>query len=324
MSIFSGREVAIGFAKEASRGTWLTPTYWVPRVEGDIDDQYDIIEDNRSYGTLDDVVGAAKNKQWMEGAFTGDLGDTTFGLLLKSLYGTENVAAASGETIVFEHTFTLQTSSQHPSLAITKKDLVRTFGFVKCMISSLEIECSVDDYVRFTVGFRGIAGAVQTATVSYTTDNLFTRSMVTLKRATTLAGLSAGTAVNVKSFKVTYTPNLVDDDILGSADPNDFYNTNFRVESEFELKYEDDTFHDFVKNQTGTYYRLLMQSTVAIGNAEFPSLQIDFVNCKHESWERTDDNNDIVGQSLKIVPKYNATDTFATRAILTNLRTTAY
>lgn len=323
MSIFSGRQVAIGFFKEAVRGTWAAPTYWVPRVEGDMDDQFEIIEDNRSFGTIDDVNGAAKNKQWMEGAFTGDLGDTTFGLLLKSLFGTEAISSAI-ESVVYEHTFTLQTSAQHPSLAITKKDPVRTNGFVKCMITSLEIECKIDDYVRFTVGFRGIAGAAQTATVSYTSDNLFTRSMVTLKRATTLAGLSSGTAVNVKNFKVTFTPNVVDDDILGSADPNDFYNTNFRVEAEFELKYEDDTFHDFVKNQTATYYRLYLENPTVIGSTEHPSLQIDFVNCKQEEWARTDENNEICGQSIKIVPKYNATDAFAVRAILTNLVAAVY
>jgi len=323
MAIFSGREVAIGFAKEAVRGTWLTPVYWVPRVEGDLDNQFQIIEDNRSFGTLDDVVGAAKNKQWMEGAFTGNLGDTTFGLLLKSLFGTEAISSAI-QTVVYEHTFTLQTSAQHPSLSITKKDPVRTFGFTKCMITSLEIECSVDDYVRFTVGFRGLLGTAQSASVSYTSDNLFTRSMTTLGRAGTLAGLSSATAVNVKSFKVTFTPNVVDDDILGSASPNDFLNTNFRVEGEFELKYEDDTFHDFVNNQTATYYRLLLTNPTTIGSSENPSLQLDFVNCKQESWARTDENNDIVGQSIKIVPKYNSTDTFAVRAILTNLRNTVY
>jgi hypothetical protein len=323
MAIFSGREVAIGFFKEAVRGTWATPTYWIPRVEGDMDDQYEIIEDNRSFGTIDDVNGAAKNKQWMEGAFTGNLGDTTFGLLLKALFGTSSISGAI-QSVVYEHTFTVQTSAQHPSLAITKKDPVRTLGFTKCMITSMEIECSADDYVRFTVGFRGLTGATQTATVSYTSDNLFTRSMTTLVRATTLSGLASGTAVNVKSFKVTFTPNVVDDDILGSASPNDFYNTNFRVEAEFDLKYEDDTFHDFVKNQTATYYRLLLTNPLIIGSSENPSLQLDFVNCKQESWARTDENNEIVGQSMKIVPMYNATDTFAVRAILTNLRSTVY
>lgn len=324
MSIFTGRQVSIGFFKEAVRGTWATPTYWVPRASGDIDDMFDVIENNSSYGTIDQVTGAALNKKWSEGSFEGLVGDTSIGLLLKCLFGTESAAAASGETIVYEHTFSLLTSAQHPSLSVTKKDPYRTLGFSNAMITSLEITCEPDNFVMFTVGIKGLPGATQTATVSYSTENFFTRSGVTLKRATSLAGLSSGTAVNVSKFKVVFTPNVVDDDILGNAAPNDFLNTAFRTEAEFELKYEDDTFHDFLKNSTATWYRLLMTNSTTIGNAENPSLQIDFCNVMHKEWSRKDENDDIVGQTVKIVGKYNTTDAMSVRAILTNLVTTTY
>jgi hypothetical protein len=324
MSIFTGREVNVGFAKESSRGTFVAPTYWVPRISGDIDDQFDIIEHTASYGTIDAVTGSAKSKQWAEGNFTANVGDVSIGLILKALFGTESASAASGETIVYEHTFSPQTSAQHPSLSVTKKDAARTVSFQNAMITSLEISAVADDFVTFTAGIRGKVGASQSATVSYTTERFFTRANVTLKRATTLAGLASGTAVNVKSFKVVYTPNVVDDDILGSADPNDFLNTELRIEGEFELKYEDDTFHDFAKNQTATYYRLYMENTTTIGNAEKPSLQLDFMSVVSKEWSRKDDNNAIVGQTVKIVGKYNTTDALSCRAILTNLVTSAY
>ena len=324
MSIFSGRQVSIGFFLETTRGTWATPTYWVPRVSGDIDDKFDVIENSSSYGTIDQVTGSTLSKKWSEGSFDAIIGDTSIGLLLKALFGTESAAAASGETLVYEHTFTLQTSAQHPSISVTKKDSVRTFGFSNSMITSLEINCDSDNYAMVTVGFKGLPGVAQTATASFTTENFFTRSGITLKRATSLAGLSSGTAVNVSKFKVVFTPNVIDDDILGSASPNDFLNTAFRTEAEFELKYEDDTFHDFLKNGTSTYYRLLMTNSTTIGNAENPSLQIDFANVAHKEWSRKDENDKIVGQTVKIVGKYNTTDALSVRAILTNLKTTTY
>ena len=324
MAIFSGREVNIGFAKESTRGTWLTPAYWIPRISGDIDDKYDVIEHTGGYGTLDAVTGAAKSKQWAQGNFTCNVGSTSIGLLLKSLFGTETVATASGETVVYEHTFNLQTSAQHPSLSITKKDGVRTFGFTNAMITSLEINAVSDDFVTCVVGVKGKSGATQTATVSYSTETFFTRSGITLKRATTAAGLASGTAANIKSMKLVFTPNVMDDDVLGSADPNDFLNTEFRIEGEFELKYEDDTFHDFVKNQTATYYRLLMLNSTVIGNAENHSLQVDLMSVASKEWARKDDNGSIVGQTVKIVGKYNTTDAKSCQLILTNLISTAY
>lgn len=320
----SGRQISTGFAKESSRGTYAAATYFIPRISGDFDDTYDVIEHSASYGTLDAVTGSAKSKQWSEGNFTANVGATSIGLILKALFGTENAAAAAGETIVYEHTFTLQTSAQHPTLSLSKKDGVQGFGYTNCAVTSLEIAASTEDYVTFTAGFRGKAGATQTVTPAFTTETFFTRSTVTLVRATSLSGLASGTAVAVKDFKVTFTPEIVDDDILGSADPNDFLNSNMRIEAEFTLKYDAATFHDFVANQTATWYRLLMIDTVTIGNAEKYSLQIDLMNVVSKEWSRKDDNDKITEQVVKLVGKYNTTDAKSVQVILTNLLTTAY
>lgn len=324
MAIFGGREVKIGIAKESTRGTYVAPQYWVARAAGNFDDKFDIIEDPSSRGTIDAAIGAAKSKQWAEGTVEGMVRGNEFGLILKALYGTETVATASGESIVYEHTFDLQTSAQHPSLSITKKDPARTYGYVNAMISSLEITADPDNFVSFVAGFRAKVGATQSQTATYVDQKVFTRSMVTLKRATSLAGLAGGTAINVRNFKVTFTPNLVDDDILGSADPNDFLNTTFRIEGEFELKYEDETFHDFTKNQTATYYRLYMEDPTTIGTAEKTSIEFLFADVISKEWERTDENDEIVGQTIKFVGRYDLTDAISSRIILTNLISAAY
>ena len=325
MAILTGRQVAIGFAKESARGTWVTPTYWIPATSINIDDHYNVIENSASFGVLNDVTGAVKSKQWSEGDVSGPIGDLSFGLLLKALFGTEQSAQVGGETLVYDHTFTLQTSAQHPSLSVTKADSVRTFGFPNSMVTGIEIDCVMDDYATFKLSLAGKAGASQSASASYTAENLFSRAGITLVRATTLAGLSSGTAISIKKFKVSLQPNVVHDDVLGSADPNDFLNTAFRIEGEFELFYNDDTFHDFTKNQTATYYRLkLINSGVTIGNSSNPTLTIDFANVVSKDWSRKDENDNIVSQTVKFVGKYNTTDALAMQAVLRNLRTTAY
>lgn len=325
MAIFTGRQVAVGFAKESSRGTWVTPAYWIPATTIDVDDRYGIVENNASFGVLNDVTGAVKAKQWAEGDVGGPIGDLSIGLLLKALFGTEQSAQVGGETLVYDHTFTLQTSAQHPSISVTKADSARTVDFANAMVTGLEIDCVMDDFATFKVSLAGKAGASQSATATYTAENLFSRSGITLVRATTLAGLSSGTAVSIKKLKVVFIPNVVHDDVLGSADPSDFLNTAFRIEGEFELNYNDDTFHDFAKNQTATYYRLkLINSGVTIGNSSNPTLTIDFASVVSKDWSRKDENDNIVSQTVKFVGKYNTTDALAVQAVLRNLRTTSY
>lgn len=320
----SGRSVAVGIAKESSRGTWVDATYWLPVSSLDFDDHYDVIENNASYGVLNDATGAAKAKQWAEGDLEGPIGDVSFGLVLKALLGTETKTTTAGESIVYDHAFTLQTSSQHPSLSITKKDTVRTFGFTNCMVTGLEINAELDSFASAKISVRGKAGATQSTTVAYTTENLFHRTGITFLRSTTLSGLDSGTAVSVKKVKLTYNPNVVDDDVLGTADPNDFLNTELRCEGEIELLYDADTFHDFVKNQTATYYRLKLVNGTTIGSASAPTIQFDFAKVVSKEWTRSDELGAIVSQTVKFVAKYNTTDALAVQVLLRNLNSSTY
>lgn len=319
----SGRQVAIGFAKETVRGTWVTPAYWVPVTSIDYDDKYEIIENNASFGVLNDVTGAAKAKQWSEGEITGPIGHSSIGLLLKALLGSE-AAPSLVETGVYDHVFTLATSAQHPSLSVTKSDSVRTFGFTNAMITSIEISCELESFATVTVSLRGKAGVSQSASATYSTEYLFHRTGITLVRATTLAGLSSGTAVPIKNMKLTFTPVVIDDDVMGDDDPSDFLNASMRIEGEFEILYDADTFHDFVKNQTATYYLLKLLNSTTIGASSNPTLSIELAGVVSKDWNRKDELDNIVSQKIKIVGKYNTTDALAVRATLRNAVSAAY
>jgi len=325
MALIVGRTINYGFATEAARGVWEQPDFYIPRRGGDFDNNFEVLSDESSLGRIEGVSGSALSKQWAEGTFEGQLGATTFGVFLKALFGAEAVALAGGEAAVYEHTFTIQQSAQHTSLSISKIDGNRSFRFNNGVVTSLEINAVLDDYVSFVAGLKarvGASGAINAAT--FNAESLFVRANATLVRAATLAGLGAGTAVPISNFRITFNPNVIDDDILGSSTPTDFLNTAFMIEAEFDLKYEDDTFHDFVQNQTATYYRFYIENPTTIGVAENPSLQIDLANVKHEEWSRTDENNNIVGQTVKIVGRYSLADSLMVRAILTNTRSTVY
>ena len=322
---FIGRRINYGIAKESTRGTWATPTYWLPWRGGSVDDKFDILSDESTLGVIEGVTGTAVSKTWGEGSLELLVRDTSFGLILLSLFGTDTKSTTSGETAVYDHTFSVAQTSQHQSIAITKKDDVQTFGYAGGVVTSLEIESKPDDFVVATVGLKCKGGSSQSATASYSSDTYtFTRSTTTVVRSTSLSGLSSGTAVSVQDVKITITPNVVDDEVLGTSTPNDFLNTSFSAEAEFTIKYTDATFHDFVSAQTSTWYRIQFQNTTTIGTSAKPTLYFDFSQVKHESWERKDELGNVVMQTIKLVGRYNTTDSNMVKAVLRNTLSTAY
>ncbi|MHB8549272.1 MAG: hypothetical protein ACYDAZ_08945, partial [Thermoplasmataceae archaeon] len=58
MSNFSGRKVAMGVAKEAVRGTPVTPSYWLGWMTTDIDDLGKTQLNESAINVLDKNVGA--------------------------------------------------------------------------------------------------------------------------------------------------------------------------------------------------------------------------------------------------------------------------
>ncbi len=322
---FIGRRINYGIAKESTRGTFATATYWLPWRGGSHDDKFDVLSDESTLGVIEGVTGAAVSKTWSEGSLELLVRDTSFGLILLSLFGTDTKTTTSGETVVYDHTFTVAQSAQHQSLSIVKKDDVQTFGYTGGVVTSLEIEAKPDDFVVATVGLKAKGGSAQSGTTSYSSDTYtFTRSTCTVVRAASLAGLTSGTAVSVKEVKIKLTPGVVDDDVLGSSTPNDFLNTSFMVEAEFTLKYTDATIHDFVANQTATWYRIQFQNSTTLGVSAKPTLYFDFSSVKHDSWERKDELGKVVMQTIKIVGKYSTTDTSMVKAVLRNSLATAY
>lgn len=323
---FIGRRINYGIAKESTRGTFATAQYWLPWRGGSHDDKFDVLSDESTLGVIEGVTGAAVSKTWSEGSLELLVRDTSFGLILLSLFGTDTKTTTAGESAVYDHTFTVAQSSQHQSLSITKKDDVQTFGYAGGVVTSLEIESTPDDFVVATVGLKAKGGSSQSGTASYSSDTYtFTRSTTTVSRATSLANLtSAPTTVSVQDVKITFTPNVVDDEVLGSSTPNDFLNTSFNVEAEFTIKYTDATYHDFVSAQTATWYRIQFQNATTIGVGSKPTLYFDFSNVKHESWERKDELGNVVMQTIKLVGKYSTTDSSMIKAVLRNSLSTAY
>ena len=107
------------------------------------------------------------------------------------------------------------------------------------MLSSLTINIEQGQVLNFTAGFMSKYPEASSATASYTNENKFTANHVVFKTANTVAGLTAASAINIKSASITITKNVSPDWSLGSTEPDEFYNQQLSVEGTVTLNFTD-------------------------------------------------------------------------------------
>lgn len=316
-----GRLVNLGIGKETTRGTVIAATYWLFKSELNYQEKIEQAIEESSVGVIADAVDAQIVRKWAEGSFGGNIKDKSFGLLLLSLFGSVSSAVKSGETVVYEHTFSLLGSAQHPSLTLGIDDPWQDYQFALGMIESLEINYERGKFIGFTANFKSKKGVTATLTASYTAENSFRPQDFIFKIAANLTGLDAASAVTIKSATLRFEKNLEIDDILGSIDPADILNKTFTCSGTIEAIFEDEaTFKTVALGDTAKALRLdLANTNVTIGTASNPALRIDLAKIKFSEITRTTPLGDLVKATMPFKSYYSLSDSKMFAVKLTNL-----
>ena len=320
MSNFSGKLRQVGIGIESARGDAVSPGYWIKNLRVSHNDKRDYIKDESAMGIIAEAHDAVVAKEYGQGEIGGVLDATLAGYLFKNVLGSVASALASGESAVYEHTFSLLNSNTHPSLTIETKNPVEQMKFSLAMIESLKIKCEVGKWVEFTATYRSKKGATASNSPSYVDSYKFYSKMVTLKLASALAGLGAATAINIKSFEISFDQNLEDEDKLGDTQVNDINNTFLAIEGNIEGTFSADTLKTYFREGTTRALRLYIENPTTIGTAEKPSLQINLAKVAFEDFEESDDLGAITQQTLKFTGLYSTSDSSIGTVVLTNTK----
>lgn len=316
-----GRLVNLGIGKETTRGTAVTPTYWLFKTELDWQEKIEQAIEESSVGVIADAIDAQIVKKWAEGSFGGSIMDKSIGLILLSLFGSVTSSVKGGETTVYEHTFSLENTAQHPSLTLGIDDPWQDYQFALAMIESLEIRYERGKFVSFTANFKSKKGTPATLTASYSAENPFRPQDLVFKIAANLAGLDAASAVNIKSATLRFEKNLEIDDVLGSVDPADILNKQFVCTGTIEALFEDEaTFKTAFMEDTAKALRFdLTNTAVTIGTASNPKLRFDLAKVKFSELTRATPIGDLVAQTIGFKAFYSIGDSKLFACVLTNL-----
>lgn len=312
MTKFVGRRGVLGIAKEATRGTPVNPTFWVPVATMSFRDTVEEQREEQGQGVIADSDSKYIVMQKGEGEVEAELYDKAMGLILYSLLGAAPTTTGSNP---YTHAYTLSNSNQHGSLALYWKDPDRSDMFPLSVVNSLNASVEASGKVGWTVGFmskRSREWASQTQNFT-SLGNKFLHQHVQIRLAATVGALSAATPVSAKSLDLTINSNTMHDGVMGTVEPEDILNQQFSVEGSLNLNLEDDTYRDYMLN--GTYRAM----EIKFLGSSTSSLTLQFPRVDFSEWEPDYTLNEIAKQTINFKANYdqaNALDIISTCSLI--------
>lgn len=321
MSDFIGRRVALGIGKETTRGTVVAPNYWFRHLSLDFMKKAKSIQNESAMNRVEKVNDSALVQEWSEGKLAGKITDIGIGYLLDNIFGTTNSAAHAGETVVYDHTMTINQVQQPPTLTFSRSDpnIGRQHAFG--VVSSLEIDAQAGDWVKISADLKAAKGATSTPTVSYVVENEFTSKHITAKLAANAAGITAAPAIKAKSLKLKIDRKAEPYFGFGSTDIQEMYTGAYEITGEVVLIYSDTTYENMYYNNTKQYLQLSMANTdVTIGATSNPTLVFKAPQARITDFGMSNDLDKVVEQTLSFYMEFSVADTAALTAVLTNTK----
>lgn len=314
-----GRLRQIGIGKEATPGTGVAATYWIGVESGSVLPDVDYAEDGSGVGRIEKPIASFVTKENAITKFSAPARSDWLGMILKAALGACSSAAASGETVVYEHTYSVLNSNAHPAYSLIVKDGVATEQSVYSMLNSLTLSCEAGGLLMCEGEFIGKQLATTTATPSYSADHIWKGSQASVKLATDIAGLAAASAIGVNKLSLTIEKGLIQHPAFGSVTLNKNINTVLRITGEIELLYDAVTYRDYVTDGANKAMRISFAGD-SVGVAETVQLQIDLAKCAFQEFDAPDGDEDVIIQKLGFVAQYDMDESSPQMiaAVLTN------
>lgn len=211
MTKFIGRKFNIGLGKESTRGTAVAASYWYPKMDFSVEDMVDTVIDTSSIGVIEDSNSSDIVKKYAEGSLGGRITGTGFGLILMATFGTDTKTTTAGESAVYDHTYSILETAQHPALTISVTESNATnLRYPLAMVESLQITAEINKYAMYKVSFRANTPTTSANTASFTAEDIFLPQHGTVKISPTLTSIlgtltatgTAASTVNVTALSI--------------------------------------------------------------------------------------------------------------------------
>lgn len=328
MAYLLGESVTMGVAKEATRGTGVVPTDFVPaRTASDCVKVVEKTMVKESRASKFATYGTEITHSRGEGSLEFNVKNRTIGYFLLSLLGSVSSALKGGESVVYNHTFSiLTTSPANPTLTLAlAQQGFQHYEYNGVIITKLEIEAKLDEVVTGKVDF---VSRDETEHADYTTafnsnDYLFKNYDFKIKLATSLGGLSGATALPLKEAKIMFANNGKPNHVVNALTPDDVLSGVNEIGGSIKFDYIDKTFYDYYKNNTALYMEISMTNTLqTIGTSSNPAIVFTLYKVSLTSYKADRPIDDITTQQIEFNAHYSTADSKAVQVVVTNEKST--
>lgn len=319
-----GRMNAIGIAKETTPGTAVDPTVWIPVESAEVMPVIKTVEDTSGYGIIDQIADVQTVENTSETTISGIARSESIGHILLATLG-ESVAPTTVETGVYKHVFNRLNSNCPITHTITEDTPAGAKQAPYSVIDSIDIEAKVGDYVRYSVKYVG--GQVVTVldkTPSYSQEDIFLASGVSVKMADDVAGIAAASDIRAQSYKMTIekSPEMLM--ALGSTNVDSIHNTVFTVKGDMELKYDTDTYMNIVVSGAKKAIQFVASSGALIGATKKAEIGAIVPRVALSEWKKSSDADKIVTQTVGFVGTFSVAEAKTLSMWVQNKQSTQY
>ncbi|RAN78017.1 hypothetical protein B5P43_18470 [Bacillus sp. SRB_336] len=270
-------------------------------------------------GRVEDINDSAVTEQWVDGSINGKVTDITIGYLLANIFGIVTPALHASETIVYDNTFTVASSTLPPSLTIARTNPVRSRRFALGTLTDLEVDIKQNDWVQVTATVTAKSGAISTETVAFTAENEFTSKHVTIKTATNIAGLVGATPLQVKSLKLKISRKTERFTPVGGIDPVSFDPNAWSVTGTVVTRYTDTTLEDIAFANTAQALSVaIVNSDVTVGTAAHPGLTFTAPQIRFDPQTLDNKLDQTLSSTYNFHCELSTTAGYMLQAVLTN------
>jgi hypothetical protein len=305
-----GRLINLGIANEATRGTAVAPTNWLPKSNITFEDKVQKAPSQVGYGNIGEGNQDLVALKWSEGDVEFDLMSESFGVILKSVFGT--VSSASYATSAYEHTFSVQNDNQHDSMTLWVEDSAESIDkfFEMVMVNNLSLSLVPEEVIKCTVGFIGRSSEDTSGLAhSYVAESKFVGRHASIKIADAVGDLDAASKLNIKELTLDINKNANRDHSLGTVQAVDITNQKFEITGKITLDLEDETYKALMNDGTYQALRIMIENTdETIGSAGNPSFLLELSKCAFDGWEANRPNDEIVSQVINFKALFSITN----------------
>lgn len=316
---FIGGAEKVGVGIEATPGTQVAAQSWGMHMSVSLDPKTNVAENTSALGRYEAVNDSVITEQWMEGSINGKILSTNFGYYLLNIFGQVATAVHSGETAVWDNTFTIGQTGVVPALTFTRVNKVETKWYGYGVLTDLEIDIESGSYVMFTATFTGVTGQTTTATAAYDlTEAEFTSKNTTVKFASSIAGLAGATPADLKSCKLKLSRKVERHTPLGGIDPTAFDIDRYTLTGTIVQRWTDTVLENVANANTKQAMQIaLVNSGITIGTAAHPGLVLTLPKVRLDPQSLSNNLDQVMQQTFNFTGELDATNGLIS-AVLTN------